>query len=147
MVAVPQIFPVLHTFAAVGSFAQKGKTNVRQNAWLFSCSGRMRTDFKSGRQGAPDSHPAPPQARAAVQRAAEVCRRRGADFSLVALRFCFDQPYISSTLVGMASREEVATNLRVLYQKSDLDVLQEIRGAVGRDVDAIWPSGRPENNG
>jgi L-galactose dehydrogenase len=98
-------------------------------------------------QGAPDWHPARPQVRAAVQRAAEVCRRHGVNFSQVALRFCFDHPDVSSTLVGMASREEVATNLSVSSQKSDPDLLREIRAAIGPDFNAVWPSGRPENHG
>ncbi len=98
-------------------------------------------------QEIPDWHPAPPRVRAAVQRAAEACRRQGADLSQVALRFCFDHPYVSSTLVGMSSREEVVANLRVLYQKSDPDVLREIHAAIGRDFNAVWLSGRPENNG
>jgi len=116
-----------------------------QGIGLINASG-LHMGLLTG-QGAPDWHPAPLQVRAAVQRAAEVCRRRGADLSQVALRFCFDHPDVSSTLVGMASREEVATNLKVLYQKSDPDLLREIHAAIGPDFNAVWSSGRPENHG
>jgi L-galactose dehydrogenase len=97
-------------------------------------------------RGGPDWHPAPPEVRAAAKRAAAVCERFGADLSRVAIRFCFDHPYVASTLVGMTTRDEVQTNLKLQQAKSDPELLKEIRAAIGPNFNAIWPSGRPENN-
>jgi L-galactose dehydrogenase len=98
-------------------------------------------------RGGPDWHPAPPRVRAAAKRAADICDRVGADLSQVALRFCFDHPYVSSTLVGMTTRQEVETNLKLLQAKSDPELLKQIRSAIGMDFNVVWSSGRPENNG
>jgi L-galactose dehydrogenase len=97
-------------------------------------------------RGGPDWHPAPPEVRAAAKRAAEVCCRWGADLPQVALRFCFDHPYVSTTLVGMTTRREVETNLKLLHVKSDPELLKEIRAAIGSSFNTVWASGRPENN-
>jgi L-galactose dehydrogenase len=70
-------------------------------------------------RGAPDWHPAPPEVRDAGRNAFEFCRAHGADLSQVALRFCFDHPYVSSTLVGMSTREELRSNLDVLSSQTN----------------------------
>jgi L-galactose dehydrogenase len=98
-------------------------------------------------RGAPDWHPAPPSVRAAGQRLVELCAQRGKSLAAVSIRFCLDHPYVASTLVGMATRAEVQSNLELLQMKSDAALLEAIHKAVGADFDVDWQSGRPENNG
>ena len=97
-------------------------------------------------RGAPDWHPAPAIVKDAAKIAAEVCRRHGKDISRVAIRFCLDHPSVSTTLVGMANREEVKSNLQLLHEQSDPQLLVEIRQAVSPAFNFAWPSGKPENN-
>jgi hypothetical protein len=47
----------------------------------------------------------------------------------------------------MSSQDEVKSNLRILRQQSDPQLLAEIRDAIGPDLNIIWPSGKQENNG
>ena len=98
-------------------------------------------------RGGPDWHPAPTSVREAAKKAAEICRRHGKDISQVAIRFCLDHPSVSTTLVGMATREEVKSNLQLLRIPSDQQLLREIRAAISPAFSYVWPSGRPENNG
>lgn len=96
--------------------------------------------------GAPSWHPAPPEVHIAGRRIAELCAHRGTSVSATAIRFCLDHAYVSSTLVGMATRAEVLANLELLQMKSDPELLAEIRLAAGSAFNIHWPSGRPENN-
>lgn len=93
----------------------------------------------------PDWHPAPAAIRAAGVRAREIAFAHGRDLTEVALRFCLAHPYVSSTLVGMSTVQQLEANLRALEPEDDSEVLQAISRAVGPDLNYIWPSGRPEN--
>jgi L-galactose dehydrogenase len=97
--------------------------------------------------GAPAWHPAPAEVHEAARRILEICKRRGEPISATALRFALDHPYVSSTLVGMATQTEVHANLAILEMKSDPELLAEIRAAAGNAFDREWPSGKHENNG
>jgi L-galactose dehydrogenase len=98
-------------------------------------------------RGGPEWHPAPLPVREAAKRAAEICRNRGAELSKVAIRFCLDHPYASTTLVGMSTVEEVQENLKLFQMKSDPELIKEIRASLGSALDYVWPSGKPENHG
>lgn len=97
--------------------------------------------------GAPAWHPAPPVVHEAARKAVELCRERGADISEVAIRFCLDHPYVSSTLVGIGSEEQLKASLKVLEIQSDPVLLKEILSLLGPTFNHVWPSGRPENHG
>ena len=97
--------------------------------------------------GAPAWHPAPPAVHEAARKAVELCRKRGADISEVAIRFCLDHPYVSSTLVGIGSEEQLKASLKVLEIQSDPVLLKEILSLLGPTFNHVWPSGRPENHG
>jgi L-galactose dehydrogenase len=97
-------------------------------------------------KGAPDWHPAPQAVKDAGRKVAELCRQAGADVSAVALRFCLDHPYVATTLVGMSKQPHVVTNVAVLAMKLDPALMRQIRQAVAPVFNAVWPSGRPENN-
>jgi aryl-alcohol dehydrogenase-like predicted oxidoreductase len=70
---------------------------------------------------------------------------RGVRLSNQALRFCFDHPYVSSTLVGMSTTEHVRANMEALRDTSDHEFQQELRQLFGEFFNYVWPSGRPEN--
>jgi L-galactose dehydrogenase len=97
--------------------------------------------------GAPAWHPAPAEVHQAARKAVELCRRRGLDISDVALRFCLDHPYVSSTLVGIGSPAQVQANLKLLRARTDPDLVKEIQSLIGPLFNHVWPSGRAENHG
>jgi L-galactose dehydrogenase len=97
--------------------------------------------------GAPAWHPAPPPVHQAARRAGDLCQKRGVDISEVAIRFSLDHPYVSSTLVGIASEAQVKTNLKLLRVQTDPALVNEIRSVVAPVFNHVWPSGRPENHG
>lgn len=97
------------------------------------------------KSGPPDWHPAPSEVRQAARRVTDLCRLRGVDVSTLALRFCLDHPYVSSTLIGVSTPDEVRNNLAVLGSAADKDLVHEIREALGPFVNYVWPSGRREN--
>lgn len=96
--------------------------------------------------GAPDWHPAPEQARKVVREALAFCRRRRVDLSEVGLRFCFEYPHVTSTLVGISTREQVRKTLAAFHSRTDPELLSEIQAILAPAANVIWPSGRPENH-
>jgi L-galactose dehydrogenase len=97
--------------------------------------------------GPPDWHPAPQQVRDAGKKAAEFCRSHGADLPEVALRFCLDHPYVSSTLIGMATVSQVEAGLKLLQSSTDRAFLAQVNAILEPVFNYVWPSGRPENQG
>jgi L-galactose dehydrogenase len=95
--------------------------------------------------GPPDWHPAPQQVRDAGKKAAEFCRRHGADLPELALRFCLGHPYVSSTLIGMATMSQVEASLKLLQGSTDKVFLAQVQEILAPVFDYVWPSGRPEN--
>ena len=96
---------------------------------------------------APAWHPAPPPVHAAGQRAAEAARARGVRLPALALRYCLAHPYVTSTLVGMATAQQVTENVRALDTADDASLVAAILAAVQPDRNVVWPSGRVENQG
>lgn len=97
-------------------------------------------------EGAPPWHPAPAVVREAGARVVAICHAHGVDPAIVALRFCLDNPYVASTLVGMSSVAQLEVNLQAMDYEIESALLKEIDAAVAPVCDWIWPSGRPENN-
>lgn len=97
-------------------------------------------------KGAPDWHPAPQAVKAAGRAVVDLCRSRGADASAVALRFCLDHPYVSTTLVGMSKQSHVEANLRALTMNNDPGLLADVAKIVAPVKNMMWMQGRPENN-
>ncbi len=96
--------------------------------------------------GPPDWHPAPETLRRVAAEVVALCHARGANPSVVALRFCLDHPYAASTLVGMSNGLEVKANLKSLNSPIDPSLLDEINRMIAPVSDLVWPSGRPENS-
>ncbi|WP_263378932.1 aldo/keto reductase [Granulicella paludicola] len=97
--------------------------------------------------GVPEWHPSSLEIRAVGRQVVELCKARGVSAPLVALRYCLDHSYVSSTLVGMASRELVRANLKALEFSIDPELLVEIQRLVAPVHNQIWDSGLAENRG
>lgn len=93
----------------------------------------------------PDWHPAPARVRAAAAEVVRLCREHGADPAAMALRFCLDHPDVASTLVGIASIEQIDGNLKALDLPPQPDLMEAICDAVAPVFNTVWPSGRIEN--
>jgi L-galactose dehydrogenase len=98
-------------------------------------------------QGPRDWHPASQTVKDAGKKAAEFCGQRGANIADLATRFCLDHPYVSSTLIGIATRQEVEASLRLLETANDQAVLAQVESILAPTFNCEWPSGRPENQG
>lgn len=97
-------------------------------------------------RGAPAWHPAPAAVKEAGRRAAELCRRHGADVAAVALRYCLNHPHVASTLVGMADPRHTLSNLQALETEIPPQLMADIASVVAPVKDITWPSGNPVNN-
>jgi L-galactose dehydrogenase len=97
-------------------------------------------------EGAPHWHPGPPPLRGLVRRAVDLAGTRGISLPQLALRFSLDHPYVSTTLVGMATREQVSSNLQALNQQRDPWLVGEIQQSLGSWLNFVWPSGLKENS-
>jgi L-galactose dehydrogenase len=96
-------------------------------------------------QGPPDWHPAPPHLRETSKKAAAFCRAQGANISELALRFCLANPSVSTTLIGVAHKQQLENSLKLLQGQADRALLAQIEAILAPVFNYEWPSGRPEN--
>jgi L-galactose dehydrogenase len=96
--------------------------------------------------GAPDWHPAPKRVIQKAKEVAEYCQQQGTDIARLAMRFALKHTYVSSTLVGMNSVEQVKHNLATLEDDSNQDLLNEVKSRLAPVHNQHWLEGRPENN-
>ncbi len=96
--------------------------------------------------GAPDWHPAPKRVIQKAKEAAEYCQQQSKDIALLAMQFALAHPYVSSTLVGMFSVEQVEQNLAALDTQPDLTFLAEVQRLLEPVKNSHWLEGRLENN-
>jgi L-galactose dehydrogenase len=97
-------------------------------------------------EGAPPWHPASAELQRTGRTIARLCAERGVDVSALALGFCLDHPYVTTTLVGMSNQHHVEMNLNGLHAVTDQKLVAEVRTLVGPLFNHSWPSGRPENH-
>ncbi|MGC4043965.1 MAG: aldo/keto reductase, partial [Armatimonas sp.] len=71
-------------------------------------------------------HPAPPALKEAAARAAEHCRSQEKSLAALALGYALRLPGPATMLVGIASEEQVAQNVRTLETPLDLELLAEV---------------------
>jgi L-galactose dehydrogenase len=95
--------------------------------------------------GAPSWHPAPENVKLAGKRIVDLCEARKADLPSLALSFCLDHPYASSTFVGMSKPAHVDANLKALEYGVDPALLSEIERVASPALNVTWQSGLPEN--
>jgi L-galactose dehydrogenase len=96
-------------------------------------------------QGARAWHPAPAALQAACARAAAHCRDRGGDLARLALQFAVAQATVATTLVGMATTEEVRRNVAAIQAAPDAELLAEVQAILQPVRGTTWASGRTEN--
>ena len=97
-------------------------------------------------RGAPKWHPASQEVKAACARAAAFCRERSAELARLALQFSVAHPDLATTLVGTASPENVAKNVRWVEEPMDQELLAQVMQMLAPIHNQTWPSGRPENH-
>ncbi|MDW5267698.1 MULTISPECIES: aldo/keto reductase [Acidobacteriaceae] len=96
-------------------------------------------------RGAPEWHLASNEIKEAAKRATEVAVKHGIDISTLALQFSLAHPSVASTLIGMATAEEVKTNVLSAENALDLSLVSEVKKAIGEGFASTWPSGLPEH--
>jgi aryl-alcohol dehydrogenase-like predicted oxidoreductase len=98
-------------------------------------------------QGPSDWHPAPDAVKETARKVAAYCRAHGVNLAEVALRFCLDHGYVSSTLVGIGNTQQVEAGLRLVGLKTDKELVRQLGTMIAPVFDAEWPVGRVENQG
>lgn len=93
-------------------------------------------------QGAPDWHPASREVHRTAEQAVEFCQLHHANLSELALRYCFDYPRVATTLVGLATREQIRRGLRALQTPADHERVGQVRAVFAPVINQFWPSGR-----
>ncbi len=94
----------------------------------------------SGLSSVPDWHPAPESVKTAASKIVQLCRAEGLNPAVVALRFCLDHAYVSSTLIGMSSVSEVSANLSALELSLNPGIAAEIRALAREAFNVNWRS-------
>lgn len=97
-------------------------------------------------QPPPSWHPADAAVLEACAKAATACEVAGVELPRLALRFCLDHPYVSTTLVGMHSRKQLEMNLAALDYEIDPALLRKLRSLLEPVKNRIWATGRLENH-
>ena len=97
-------------------------------------------------RGAPAWHPAPADIKAVCARAAAYCRERGTDIARLAVQYSVSNPDLATTLVGTASPENLARDVRWAEELPDRELLAEVLRILEPIHNETWPSGRRENN-
>jgi L-galactose dehydrogenase len=101
----------------------------------------MHMGLLNGR-AAPAWHPAPQPVREAAKQFVRACAASGRNPATTALRFCLENPGISTTLTGMSTAAEVRDNLAALDEKIDPRLREEIAAIAFPVAGMEWPSGR-----
>jgi L-galactose dehydrogenase len=89
-------------------------------------------------QGPPDWHPAGKEIKATCAMAARLCRERNWDLAELALQFSLANARVHTTLVGMASREELKRNLRAAARPLQTDVIEQIKEVLSPIQGKSW---------
>jgi L-galactose dehydrogenase len=96
-------------------------------------------------QGPQDWHPAQPEVFAAGERIRALCAERDLNIAEVALRFALDQDGIDSTLLGVASEDQLASSLKALTSENPPELMDAIDASIGDALNLRWHEGLPEN--
>jgi len=111
----------------------------RKDVALINAS-PLHMGLLSGLSSIPNWHPAPDNVKATASEIVQLCRAEGLDPAVVALRFCLDHPYVSSTLVGMSSVSEVVANVSALQVSLNPQIAAKIHGLAGDAFNVNWLS-------
>jgi aryl-alcohol dehydrogenase-like predicted oxidoreductase len=89
----------------------------------------------------PAWHPAPPALQQAAQAAQLLCQNTQTPLSQIALQFALQAPGIATTLIGMASEQQVIANVAALNTAVDHVLLAQLQQHFAPVKDVTWPSG------
>jgi L-galactose dehydrogenase len=95
--------------------------------------------------GPPPWHPASADVKKAGRAIVELCEKRDVTASDLALQFAFAHPYISTTLAGMPTAEQVRQNVAAASNPVDEALLAEVLALAAPYKNRSWPTGLPEN--
>jgi aryl-alcohol dehydrogenase-like predicted oxidoreductase len=98
------------------------------------------------RQPLPAWHHAPPVLRNYCRKAVEYCDRKGVDIASLAIRFCVENPDLTTTVAGTANPVNMANILRWVDEPLDRQLLAEVQEILEPVKNVMWPVGRPENS-
>jgi aryl-alcohol dehydrogenase-like predicted oxidoreductase len=98
------------------------------------------------RQPLPTWHHAPPILREYCSKAVQLCDRKGIDIASLAVRFCVENPDITTTVAGTANPANMANILKWIEEPLDRGLLEEVRQVLAPVENILWPVGRPENS-
>jgi L-galactose dehydrogenase len=92
-------------------------------------------------QGPQPWFPGQPEIVEACRKAAELCRRRGADISFLGMQFAYAEKRIPCTITGAARKSELEVNLRAMTEPIDSQLLADVMKLLDPVRDWTWPSG------
>jgi L-galactose dehydrogenase len=95
--------------------------------------------------GPPPWHPASEEVKKAGRAIVEFCAKSGVCASDLALQFAFAHPYVSTTLAGMPTVEQVRQNVAAESNPVDETLLTEVLALIAPYNNRSWPTGLPEN--
>ena len=98
------------------------------------------------RQPLPAWHHAPPVLREYCRKAVEYCERNGVDIASLAIRFCIENPDLTTTVAGTANPANMTNILKWIEEPLDRQLLAEVQEILEPVKDVLWPVGRPENS-
>jgi L-galactose dehydrogenase len=96
-------------------------------------------------RGAPSWHPASPTIQQGCRRAVEFCRQRGINIVELAIQFALAHEDMASTLVGTASSQNMAANLRYASTPLDRQKLADVMKVLEPIHNFNFTRGLPEN--
>jgi L-galactose dehydrogenase len=91
--------------------------------------------------GPQDWHPAPEAVKIACRKAADVCKKHGADLAQLAMQYPLMDNRIATTLVGMKTPAEVESNLVAEATPVNRELLDEVLAALAPVKNQRWDSG------
>ncbi|HEY2783710.1 MAG TPA: aldo/keto reductase, partial [Fimbriiglobus sp.] len=92
-------------------------------------------------QGPPPWHPAPEPIPTACRAAAQLCRERGADISVLGMQYCLAESKIPSTITGTAKKAEWDVNWQAANAPPDPKLLGDVLNILKPVQNQTWPSG------
>jgi len=94
----------------------------------------------------PKWHMASLELRAACRRAAEHCAGNGVDIAQLAVRFCVENPDITTCVVGTANPQNMRNCIDWANGPLDGTLLKEVQAILAPVHNKTWIAGLPENN-
>ncbi len=89
-------------------------------------------------QGPPNWHPAGEEIKTTCAMVARFCRERNWDLEAAAVQFSLANPRVHTTLIGMATREELNRNLRAATGPLQTEVIEQIRQILAPIQGKTW---------